>query len=102
MKTLLILLAAVSLSYADQAADAFATGFANGLNQSLYGQQNTNNTQQTNVTYREIKAPTIKGPAHYDAVNNYGTPAGMTFATYSACRRYVARSHEFTDCVDVP
>jgi hypothetical protein len=103
MKTLLVLLAAVSLSHADQGADAFVTGFANGLNQAVYHQQNTNNAQQVNVTYTPVRTY-VATPGHplnhYDAVNDQGTPAGMIFSTYGSCRRYANQSDgAWVDCI---
>lgn len=98
MKLLLILLACTSPALADQAAESFATGFANGFSQARYGQQNTQNVQQVNVTTRQMPQE-YHQQAHYDARDNYGNLSGNIFATYGQCRRYAANSNgRLIDC----
>lgn len=84
MKTALILLALVSVSYADQGADSFVTGFANAVDRRLGG-------------HPEDSKPRIAG--HYDIRDNYGALEGCQFGTYGQCQRHRNAVESTGECV---
>jgi hypothetical protein len=70
-------------------AESFATGFANALNRSMGGreyQSPSYNQEQVNVQVDTYVTP------HYDAITQSGDLSGLYFATYGACRRYIANA----------
>jgi hypothetical protein len=95
MKTLAIVVLMSGVLYADQAADSFGTGFANALNQMLYGQQQQPSSSQpapyqVSQPRQQLQIYPITG--HYDIKDNYGANQGYTFESYRHCMNYVTNS----------
>lgn len=98
MKILGLLIVMTSPVMADDAAKAFATGFANALNRSMGGreyQAPSYNQPQVNVYVEPVVTP------HYDAVSTGGTMGGYFFFNNGECQRFLKRNVGYDDCVRV-
>jgi hypothetical protein len=91
MKTLALMVLCSGIACADQGADAFGTGFANALNQMLYGQQQQQQAPyQAQQPRQELQNYPVTG--HYDVKDNYGSSEGYTFESYRHCMSYLTNS----------
>lgn len=93
MKTLTLIVLLASVSYADQAADAFGTEFARSLQRVLERQQK----QQED--YMPVETSNVYPQGHYDVRDNYGQLGQKEFATYSQCQSSLDNSQMYKDCV---
>lgn len=101
MKKLLILglLLAAQTGYADDAATAFMTGFANALNVRMGGQPYQAPAQVTvNTNVYESK----RYDPHWDAVRFDNQQGNFYFFSQSECEQFLKRSAgEYTVCTHV-
>lgn len=99
MKRLLVLMVLVAgTANADNAANAFATGFANALNRSMGGNPNDSRPQPTPQV--EIYQAPVRIETGIHAIRDDGS-TGPLFGTYSGCRRFVSNTYGFASCESI-
>lgn len=91
MKTVFLLLALVSSSFAN---DAFLQGFLDSLNRQQQAQLQQVPQQKANPDYP------VPNRAHFDVIDAYGNRGGYFFMNVRQCYTFVSNSGGyFVDCI---